>query len=154
MGPTGQTITVIDDDESIRRSLRRLIQSFGLGVECFASAAEFLESPGGGTACVILDVRMPDMTGLELQKRLASLGRCVPLIFITAHEDEQARREALEAGAVDFLQKPFDDCVLLDAVARALACAGGQKATREREGAMGNPPESGAGAAPAAEGKV
>jgi two-component system, LuxR family, response regulator FixJ len=94
----------------------------GLNVETFAGAEEFLATAEGTTAaCLVLDVRMPGMSGLGLQKQLASAGRHIPIVFITGHEDEQARRAALEAGAVDFLQKPFDDQALLDSIARALA---------------------------------
>jgi FixJ family two-component response regulator len=119
---TGSTVAVIDDDESVRKALRRLIRSVGLNVETFATAEEFLAPAGDrAPACLILDVRMPGMSGLELQKQLAALGRHLPIVFITAHEDEPARREALQAGAVDFLQKPFDERLLLDAVAKALA---------------------------------
>jgi FixJ family two-component response regulator len=117
----GGTVSVIDDDESVRRALGRLIRSFGLNVETFASAEEFL-TPGErrAPACLILDMRMPGMSGLELQERLTAAGRRIPVVFIAGHPDESARRDALAAGAVEFLQKPFDDRVLLDAVARAL----------------------------------
>jgi FixJ family two-component response regulator len=122
MPQAGQTISVIDDDESVRRALRRLIRSFGMNVETFASAEEFLAPRDRrAPACLILDVRMPGMNGLQLQERLAANGVRIPVVFITGHPDEPARRAALAAGAVEFLQKPFDDRVLLDAVARALA---------------------------------
>jgi FixJ family two-component response regulator len=122
MGPAGPTISVIDDDESVRKALRRLIRSAGWDAETFASAEEFLAAAGRRTpVCLILDVRMGGMSGLELQQRLAASAQPIPIVFITAHEDEGARRAALEAGAVDFLQKPFDDRVLLDSVAKALA---------------------------------
>jgi FixJ family two-component response regulator len=122
MRQAGQTVSVIDDDESVRRALGRLIRSFGWNVETFASAEEFL-APGEhrAPACLVLDLRMPGMSGLELQERLAAAGRHIPVVFITGHPDESARRAALAAGAVEFLRKPFDDRVLLDAVARALA---------------------------------
>jgi FixJ family two-component response regulator len=122
MKQAGQIVSVIDDDESVRRALRRLIRSFGLNVETFASAEEFL-APGEhrAPACLLLDLRLPGMSGLELQERLAADGRRIPVVFITAHLDESARRAALAAGAVEFLLKPFDDRVLLDAVTRALA---------------------------------
>lgn len=122
MGQTASTISVIDDDESVRKALWRLIRSAGLHAETFGSAEEFLAWVEGQTAaCLILDVRMPGMSGLELQQQLATAGRRIPIVFITGHEDEQACRAALEAGAVGFLQKPFDDRLLLDAVAKALA---------------------------------
>lgn len=129
MGQAGPTISVIDDDESVRKAVRRLIRSAGWDAEAFASAEEFLAAAGRRTpACLILDVRMRGMSGLELQRRLASSARPIPIVFITAHEDEAARRAALEAGAVDFLQKPFDDRVLLDSVAQAVARPRGMNA--------------------------
>ena len=114
------TISVVDDDESIRKALRRLVRSAGLCVATFASAEEFLACEGEEAACLILDVRLPGMSGLDLQRHLASAGRCVPIIFISARDDEQTSQAALAAGALAFLAKPFDDRLLLDAVARAL----------------------------------
>lgn len=115
------TIFVVDDDESVRKALKRLIKSAGFRVETFALAREFLhyahrESPG----VLVLDVRMPGMSGLELQKQLVASGSKTPIIFITAHEDIQAHTLAMEAGAVAFLQKPFDDQKLFDAIYLAL----------------------------------
>jgi FixJ family two-component response regulator len=116
-----QVVSVVDDDESVCKALRRLLRSFGLNVETFATAEEFLtRARGESPACLILDVRMPGMSGLELQQRLSSAGRRIPIVFITAHEDQKARHEALTAGAVDFLIKPFDEAVLLNAVSQAL----------------------------------
>ena len=111
------TIFVVDDDEPVLKALKRLIRSAGFNVETFSSAQEFLkwdcgEKPG----LLVLDVRMPEMSGFELQKRLASSGSKMPIIFITAHEDMKARKLAMEAGAVAFLQKPFEDQALLDAI--------------------------------------
>ena len=114
------TIAVVDDDESIRRALCRLVRSAGLRVATFASAEEFLACEGEGAACLILDVRLPGMSGLDLQRHLASVGRCVPIVFISARDDEQTCQAALAAGALAFLAKPFDDQMLLDAVAKAL----------------------------------
>lgn len=126
MGQPGPTISVIDDDPSVRKAVRRLVRSAGWDAEAFASAEEFLEAAGHrAPTCLILDVRMRGMSGLELQQRLAASARHVPIVFITAHEDEAACRTALEAGAVGFLQKPFDDRMLLDLVAKALALSGG-----------------------------
>ena len=122
MTRTVSTIAVIDDDESVRRALCRLIRSAGLSVETYATAEDFLDQVAEKMpACLILDVRMPGMSGLELQNLLAADNRRIPIVFITAHEDEQARLTALGAGGVAFLQKPFDDGVLLDAVVRALS---------------------------------
>ena len=125
MDRVSPTISVIDDNASVRRALRRLIRAAGLDAETFASAEEFLAAAGRqAPVCLILDVRMSGMSGLELQRRLASAAPHIPIVFITAHEDEDARRAALAAGAVGYLQKPFDDWVLLDSVAKALARSG------------------------------
>lgn len=115
------TVYVVDDDETIRRALERLVRSVGLEVRSFASAREFLalESPAG-PACVVLDVRMPGPSGLDLQQELARTGRGIPVIFMTGHGTVPMTVRAMKAGAVDFLEKPFDDQVLLDAVQRAL----------------------------------
>ena len=133
MEPTGPTITIIDDDPSVRTAVRRLIRSTGLEAESFASADEYLAAGGSRMpGCLVLDVRMAGMSGLELQRQLAVVGRPIPIVFITGHEDEPSRRAALGAGAVDFLTKPFEDQALLHAVARALAVgeAGGDPAGR------------------------
>lgn len=122
------SVSIVDDDESIRESIRSLLGSVGVTAITFASAEEFLNSGyQDDTSCLILDVRMPGMGGLELQQRLTSAGRRIPIIFITAHaSDEEARRRALKGGAIDFLQKPFSEDVLLNDVFAALS--------REREG--------------------
>jgi FixJ family two-component response regulator len=122
MAPVSLTIAVIDDDEAVRIALRRLIRSAGMEAETFASAEEYLALAGERpAACLVLDVCMPGMSGLELQRRLAASGRHIPIVFITAHEDEPSRRAALEAGAVGFLCKPFEDAELLDILAGVLA---------------------------------
>jgi FixJ family two-component response regulator len=115
-------VAVVDDDESIRESLRGLIRSVGLAVTVFASAEEFLRSEERGkTDCLILDVRMPGMNGLELQHQLAASEHDIPIIFITAHaSDEGARARALSDGAVAYLTKPFDDGALLEAINAAM----------------------------------
>ena len=114
---TGATIFVVDDDEFVRDSLKTLIKAAGFGVEAFGSAEEFLANIGHkSSGLLVLDVRMPGMSGLELQKRLASAGWIIPIIFITAHEDKQAYNAAIGAGAVAFLRKPFDDQELFDAI--------------------------------------
>jgi FixJ family two-component response regulator len=123
MDQTSPVISIVDDDASVRKALGRLIRSAGMGVETFATAEEFLDAARPAPGCLILDVRMPGLGGLGLQQLLAAEGRHIPIVFISGHEEEQARREALAAGAVDFLQKPFDDLSLLEAVARALAKA-------------------------------
>jgi FixJ family two-component response regulator len=119
--PTNSTVSVVDDDASVRQALRGLLKSAGFHAEVFASAEEFLNSGRlSQTACLVLDVRMPGMTGLELQEQLIASGSSVPIIFITAHGDEDARTRALELGAIDVLQKPFGDDALLDAIAKAV----------------------------------
>jgi len=118
--PNDSTIAVVDDDASLREALRGLLRSAGFHAEVFASAEEFLRSGRvRGTACLILDVRMPGMSGVELQERLMASDLAVPIVFISAHGDEEVRALALERGAVDFLQKPFSDDALLTAIARA-----------------------------------
>ncbi len=118
--PNNLRISVVDDDVSMRQAIRGLLKSAGFHAEVFASAEEVLKSGRlSGTACLILDVRMPGMSGIELQERLIASGRMVPIIFITAHADEEERARALERGAVDCLQKPFTDDALLDAIAKA-----------------------------------
>ena len=114
-------ISVVDDDDSVRESLRGLIRSVGFAVKVFASAEEFLNSDHlRNTDCLILDVRMPGMNGLELQRQLAATDRKIPVIFITAHGDEEERSRALNGGAVDYLLKPFSEEALLNAIDAAL----------------------------------
>jgi len=114
-------ISVVDDDESVRESLRGLLRSVTFGVKVFASAEEFLSSDRmRETDCLILDVRMPGMSGLELHRRLVSSHPYLPVIFITAHGDEELRSRVLRSGAVDYLLKPFSDHALLNAVQTAL----------------------------------
>lgn len=114
-------VFVIDDDESIRQALRSLIRSVGLEVETFASAHEFLErARPDGPACLILDVRMPGVSGLDLQRDLGESNIHIPIIFITGHGDIPMSVRAMKAGAVEFLTKPFRDQDLLDAIQQAL----------------------------------
>ena len=114
-------IAVVDDDDSVRESLSGLFRSVGFAVQVFASAAAFLKSDDlSKTDCVILDVRMPGMTGLELQRRLVVSHRDLPVILMTAHDDAQTRSQALNDGAADYLIKPFSEEALLDAVQAAL----------------------------------
>jgi FixJ family two-component response regulator len=109
-------ISIVDDDESMRASLDNLVRSVGLRAQAFSSAESFLASPGVETACLILDVRMQGMSGLDLQRQLAASAVRVPIIFVTSHIDEHVRTRALEAGAVAFLYKPFREEDLLDAI--------------------------------------
>jgi len=116
----GARISIVDDDESMREAIKTLIGSMGLSVEEFSSAEDFLNS-GRDSDCLILDVKMPGLGGLELQRRLAADNRRVPIIFITAHYSEEERMRAMQAGAVDFLSKPFTEQELLKAISAALA---------------------------------
>ena len=113
-------VYVVDDDASSRSALGRLLKSAGFRVETFASAQEFLDyGPVEPEAVMILDVRMPGISGLELQKRLTASGKTLPIIFLTAFEDPQVRGAALHCGAVAFLQKPVDEKVLFEAIEEA-----------------------------------
>jgi two-component system response regulator FixJ len=115
------TVFVVDDDASVRRSLERLLRAAGHRVEGFGSAREFLlRGQHEIRGCLLLDVRMPEVTGLELHDTLVALGRDIPIIFITGHGDIAMAVQAMKGGAVDFLTKPFDEDVLLGAVAQAL----------------------------------
>lgn len=114
-------ITVVDDDESVREALENLISSVGFEVKLFASAEDFLDSDTSlQTDCAVLDVRLPGITGLELQRRLAADGQSIPVIIITAQADDLTRDEAVAGGAVAFLKKPFKEEVLLAALESAL----------------------------------
>lgn len=125
-------IAVVDDDVSMRGALQRLLRLEGFRTAAFASAEDFLHAGQlQDTACVIVDVRMPRMSGLELQRQLATTNCSIPLIFITAHGDAAARAQALRAGAVAFLSKPFRDEVLLRAIRSAL-----QSSREDGEGAQ------------------
>jgi FixJ family two-component response regulator len=115
-------VGVVDDDESVRESLPDLLRSFGYAVHAFASAEEFLCSESlETTECLILDIAMPGMSGPELQRELAASGHAIPIVFITAHGDEDARPQLLAAGAADYLLKPFSEQALVRAVRRALS---------------------------------
>lgn len=114
-------ITVVDDDESIRESLPDLIRAFGFSANAFSSAQEFLESDNlNATKCLILDVSMPGMSGLDLQKKLKLRRQEIPIVFITAHVEETDRLRLIEQGAIDCLFKPFSEADLLKAVNTAL----------------------------------
>jgi FixJ family two-component response regulator len=114
-------VVVVDDSESVRESLPVLLQQCGFGSAAYASAEEFLSADViAQTSCLILDIAMPGMSGIELQRELARRRQAIPIIFITGHADDIDRRRLLEDGAVECLFKPFSDTQLLDAVARAL----------------------------------
>ena len=118
---SSRRIAIVDDDQSVQSALQDLIESEGLSALCFGSAEEFLDSETRyKAACLIADVRMPGMSGLELQARLKA-DRCrIPIIFITAHGDAKMRIQAMRDGAVEFLTKPFDNAVLLETVHAAV----------------------------------
>jgi FixJ family two-component response regulator len=114
-------VAIVDDDDLMRSALQGMLKSVGLPSQAFASAEEFLQSgEQHQTACLIADIRMPGMSGLELQAKLNAEHCRIPTIFITAHGDTKMRMQALRAGAVEFLAKPFDDEALLDSVRAAL----------------------------------
>jgi two-component system, LuxR family, response regulator FixJ len=110
------TIFIVDDDESVRRSLRRLLQSLGFNVKAFASARDFLDHDCRGEGLLVLDKQMPEIDGIELQRMLLAQGNHIPVIFITAHHDADARDTAIESGAIAYLEKPFNEQMLLDAI--------------------------------------
>ena len=119
---TSRLIAIVDDDESLQRALQDLIESDGLSPLCFGSAEQFLDSEARHKAvCLIADIRMPGMSGLELQAKLKAEGCRIPIIFTTAHGDAEMRTLAMRDGAVEFLTKPFDDAVLLEIVHATLA---------------------------------
>jgi FixJ family two-component response regulator len=121
MSEAEPTVFIVDDDAPLRESLRNLIRSVGLRVELFASAQEFLQSrQPDAPSCLVLDVRMPGLSGLDLQKQTSDAGREIPIIFITGHGDVPMTVRAMKAGAVEFLTKPFRDQDLLDAIQQAL----------------------------------
>ena len=114
-------VFIIDDDRGMRQAIQDLVESVGLRAESFASGQEFLSSRGtNGPSCLVLDVRLPQMSGLDFQRRLAETGMQIPIIFITAHGDVPMSVKALKSGAVEFLTKPFRDQDLLDAIQQAL----------------------------------
>jgi FixJ family two-component response regulator len=120
-GQSSRLIAIVDDDKSVQTALQDLIESVGLSTVCFGSAEEFLHSGSQDEAgCLIADIRMPGMSGIELQAKLKS-DRCrIPIIFITAHGDARMRIQAMRDGAVEFLTKPFDNAVLLETVYAAI----------------------------------
>ena len=120
MSEPDPVVFVVDDDPSVRRSTERLLRSAGLTVQTYSSAQEFLRHPPEGPACLVLDVRMPGLSGMDLQRELAQSGIHIPIIFITAHGDIPMSVRAMKAGAVEFLTKPFRSRSLLDAVQVAI----------------------------------
>jgi len=116
------TVFVVDDDDDVRTSIAELLRAAGLHAEAFATAQEFLgRAPGHGPTCLILDLQLPGMSGLEVQRALASDGDSMPIIFLTGHGDIPTTVKAMKSGAAEFLTKPFEDEQLLDAIQQALA---------------------------------
>jgi FixJ family two-component response regulator len=134
MPDANSTVLVIDDDPDLRASVGRLLRSLGLDVQLFASISDFLNSdPTDGPACLVLDVRLPGQSGLDLQRELATSNRDLPIIFITGHGDIPMSVQAMKGGAIEFLTKPFRDQDLLDAIQVGLSR---DRARRENEKAL------------------
>jgi FixJ family two-component response regulator len=134
MPEANSTVLVIDDDPDLRTSVGRLLRSLGLEVRLFASIADFLKSdPPDGPTCLVLDVRLPGQSGLDLQRELAAANRELPIIFITGHGDIPMSVQAMKSGAIEFLTKPFRDQDLLDAIQAGLS---GDRIRRENEKAL------------------
>jgi FixJ family two-component response regulator len=120
-GPASATVFIIDDDASMRAAIQGLVKTVGLRAESFATHHEFLRrKPSGGPSCLVLDVRLPEISGLDIQRKLADAGVKTPIIFITGHGDIPMSVRAMKSGAVEFLTKPFRDQDLLDAIQLAL----------------------------------
>jgi FixJ family two-component response regulator len=114
-------ISIVDDDASLRTATVRLLKSMGFAAQAFASAQEYLQSPRlSDTSCLVADVEMPGMTGIKLQEHLISHGHTTPIIFITAFPEDRIRDQAMKAGAIGFLTKPFDESRLLECIQQAL----------------------------------
>jgi FixJ family two-component response regulator len=132
--PAVPTVFIIDDDRGMRQAIQDLVESVGLRAESFATSQEFLSSKGtNGPSCLVLDVRLPQMSGLDFQRQLADTAMQIPVIFITAHGDIPMSVRALKSGAVEFLTKPFRDQDLLDAIHQALQR---DRAAREQQAAI------------------
>jgi FixJ family two-component response regulator len=134
MADSAAIVFVVDDDESVREALASLIRSAGLTVEAFASASEFLARPrADGASCLVLDVRLPDLSGLDLQRRMAERNIAIPIVFITGHGDVPTSVSAMKGGAIEFLMKPLADSDVLEAIQKAIAC---DRAAREQQAEM------------------
>jgi len=135
MGDANPSVLVIDDDSEFRASVVRLLRTIGLETRQFSSVSDFLKAdPIEGPACLVLDVRLPGQSGLELQRELTTANRQLPIIFMTAHADVPMSVQAMKGGAIEFLTKPFRDQDLLDAVEAGLAR---DRARRERDKVLG-----------------
>jgi FixJ family two-component response regulator len=129
------TVLIVDDDPEFRDSVARLLRTVGLKTQQFSSVADFFKAvPPDGPTCLVLDVRLPGLSGLELQRELATANRQIPIVFITAHGDIPMTVQAMKGGAIEFLTKPFRDQDLLDAIETGLAR---DRARRENEKALG-----------------
>jgi FixJ family two-component response regulator len=134
MSDAKPTVLVVDDDQAVRDSVARLLRSVGLDAQLFASISEFLDSdPPDGPTCLVLDVRLPGQSGLDLQRELAAANRQIPIIFITGHGDIPMTVQAMKGGAIEFLTKPFRDQDLLDAIQLGFSR---DRARRENEEAL------------------
>jgi len=134
MSAANSTVLVIDDDPEVRASVGRLLRSLGMNVQLFASISEFLKSdPPKGPTCLVLDIRLPGQSGLDLQRELAAANKELPIIFITGHGDIPMSVQAMKGGAIEFLTKPFRDQDLLDAIQLGLSR---DRARRENEEAL------------------
>ena len=141
--PAAPLVFIVDDDASVRRGLARLVRTAGFDVETFASAGEFLACPRyARVSCLVLDVRMPGLTGLDLQETLAAAGQRVSIVFITGYPDVRAHVKAMEGGAIDFLSKPVNDRDLLGAIERAMTQSLGaqQDQSESRRSRIGSSP--------------
>ncbi|HEX6736348.1 MAG TPA: response regulator transcription factor [Azonexus sp.] len=139
MSDPTQTIFVVDDDEAMRDSMTWLLEGEGYRVACFDSGESYLAAwTREMRGCLVLDVRMPEMSGLELHEKLDVLGSCLPIIFVTGHGDVPMAVGALQRGACDFIEKPFHDADLLSRIERALELDNQIAARRERDGAIAN----------------
>jgi RNA polymerase sigma factor (sigma-70 family) len=128
------TVYIVDDDQAIRHAMGLLLKSVGLQHEVFESADEFLELySGNNNGCLVLDIRMPGLSGLELQQKLIELGNSLPIIFISGHGDIPMAVDAMQKGAFDFIQKPFRDQELLDRISEALSTARERESEREQK---------------------
>jgi two-component system, LuxR family, response regulator FixJ len=127
-------VYIVDDDQAIRHAMGLLLRSVGLQHQVFTSADEFLEMHNGNNnGCLVLDIRMPGLSGLELQQKLIEMGNSLPIIFISGHGDIPMAVEAMQKGAFDFIQKPFRDQELLDRISEALNTARKQESEREQK---------------------
>lgn len=120
MTRSGLVVAVVDDDASVRKAVARLLRASGFEVEVFASGSDFLKTVNGVPDCLLLDVHMPQINGLDVQASLRARGKQVPIVFITAYDDAALRERALEQGAVAYLRKPLTEQMLLSAIATAV----------------------------------